>query len=499
MSKTISTELYQLIKSLSKVERRYFSIWVKKHKIKNEYSLLFKRIIQELISPESKLREMKISAQLKHRLFNYIMEALGEYNQLSMKKAKLYRQMLFVEILINKSLFNKAFQMVKSIKKEAEAYEWFSVLIEVSKIESILMKKIYGNKKFFSSSFREIYFQTLTCIEKERAILEYSIKYDLCIESVMATNRDINEGDVNKEPIIINLNQNFLNLFYCFYYNNMEKRAKLFFNNQYKESFALSKENVAYIERKRKQLKDNDFAVHEYALSIHLLMIDASLTGQVDEFYSAYKKLNAIFDANNELKQRQFPLIYIALFLFIENNTNTTFNISKIISDFQKELADYNGNDIPQERMLILYFNIVCVLIKNEFFKESITWINKIENYNLKVKIRPDIFACVRLFNLIAHFELKNYSLVYSLTNSYLYRLKNKKRFFQTELAILKFIKSNTLKNKIGLIDKLPVIEQQLIELSQQPNEKIIFSNFNFLLWVEHLKFNQNPNPANEF
>lgn len=133
--------LYQLIKSLTGSEKRYFKIFSKRHVIgeKNNYTLLF-----ELIEASKEYNEETIKATLKGKintqnfaveknyLYNLVIKSLNSFHRENGSDFGIRNLLLSAEIMINKSLFKQSLKILKKAKKIAEKHQKHYFLLEIN-------------------------------------------------------------------------------------------------------------------------------------------------------------------------------------------------------------------------------------------------------------------------------------------------------------------------------------------------------------------------------
>ncbi len=137
MSKTSSTELFDLIQSLSKGEKRYFKVHSSRHTIgeENKYVKLFDAICKQkvydekdLLANEKYVRQLPL---LKKRLYHSILKALEVYHtSIDAEVRKLLHQ---AEILYEKALYEQAKKILRSIKTICKENELLTYELEISR------------------------------------------------------------------------------------------------------------------------------------------------------------------------------------------------------------------------------------------------------------------------------------------------------------------------------------------------------------------------------
>ena len=142
MSNVASSNLHELIQSLTKPEKRYFKVFASRHVIgdENNYEKLFDAIAaQEVYDEAELLTKFKNEAFVnrfsisKNRLYNSILKSLDTYHANSSADAQIKRQIHAAEILYKKGLYNQSKRLFRSAKKQAEKHEKITSLIEISR------------------------------------------------------------------------------------------------------------------------------------------------------------------------------------------------------------------------------------------------------------------------------------------------------------------------------------------------------------------------------
>ena len=125
MPRTISEDVFHLIKSLTKPEKRYFKMYASTGNVKSNtiYVRLFDAIEQQKLYDEQKLLkkipDLKPSylSDTKNNLGELILESLQWYNSNKNVNARLRSLISNIEVLFTKGLFK---QCIKQIKKAKE-------------------------------------------------------------------------------------------------------------------------------------------------------------------------------------------------------------------------------------------------------------------------------------------------------------------------------------------------------------------------------------------
>jgi len=150
MSNKSSDNLYRLVKSMTKAEKRYFKVFSSRHIIgdSNNYQLLFTAIDAMAEYDEEKLlKKLKGKSFVsrfsisKNRLYNALLKSLDSFHSNSSINAQLQRQLHSIEILYNKSLYDQCMKLLQSAEKMATKHEKLTILAEIHRWEKRILEK----------------------------------------------------------------------------------------------------------------------------------------------------------------------------------------------------------------------------------------------------------------------------------------------------------------------------------------------------------------------
>ena len=133
---TPKTDLHQLIQSLTKSEKRYFSLFAKRHIIagENKYIKLFNCIKKQKKYDEVKVRQFfnysktytNLAAE-KGYLKELILKSLKQFHEKNFMDAILYDRLIQIEILYEKGLFDMGYELIDKSILMAEKHEKFLI------------------------------------------------------------------------------------------------------------------------------------------------------------------------------------------------------------------------------------------------------------------------------------------------------------------------------------------------------------------------------------
>src|SRR3990172_3171206 len=135
--KTPSQDLFLLIKSLSKTEKRYFKKFSDLHgKQDNQYLILFDAITkQKQFDEEALKKQFKGQAFLrqfpvaKNYLYSRILDALEFYHRDSSIHSSVRRNIYRAELLQKKGFYDQSMKLLRRAKVEANELDLFHALL----------------------------------------------------------------------------------------------------------------------------------------------------------------------------------------------------------------------------------------------------------------------------------------------------------------------------------------------------------------------------------
>lgn len=142
-----STELHQLIQSMSMSEKRHFKIHSSRHVIGkgNNYLKLFDAVASQKQYNEEKIREqfsgnsfIRHLPSEKHYLYDHVLEGLNSFHKEKTFLSRHANTLISIELLYNRGLFAQCSKLISRAKKEAYSLEKFSVLLIILRWETLI-------------------------------------------------------------------------------------------------------------------------------------------------------------------------------------------------------------------------------------------------------------------------------------------------------------------------------------------------------------------------
>ena len=178
--------LFNLIKSLNRSEKRYFKLFTKDKTIngKNNHHILFNLIDKMDVYDEELLKRklkkepkiLNFLASIKYQLYNSILRSMHIFHAQSSVEAELGEALHQIEFLRIKKLYDQALGVIKKAKVIAEERERFTYLMEFSFLEIEILREKLGIRKL-DGKIEQNYIDLQIIIDRYKNFSEYKFLY----------------------------------------------------------------------------------------------------------------------------------------------------------------------------------------------------------------------------------------------------------------------------------------------------------------------------------
>jgi len=503
MSNKVSDQLHQLIKSLTKGEKRYFKLYSSRHTIgeKNNYQIIFDAIDKQKTYDEDLiLKKFKNEAFVnkfsitKNRLYETILKSLDAFHANSSIEAQLKRQIHCAEILYKKSLYKQSAKQLRSAKKVAYKYEKHTSLLEIFMWEKLLIEKdnytstgpeelaeildqdqlILDKIKNYSQfwNIKSRLFQILHQQGRARSADELSRFKDIIDNTLLAS----------EDRALYFETQYLYNHIYSGYY---------FGAGDYPRSYDHLTKLVKHIEGNRDKFKEEPNIYFSVLTNIIYVGSQLEAYREVFEYLEKLRSLpeTLLLNTNEDLDIKLFSSTN-SIELTLYAITGQFDKGIELVPQIEEGFRIY-GEKINSVRRAYLEANIAILFFCNEDYNQALKWSNQLLN-NADIDKTLDIFCFTQIINLLIHLELGNKRLApYALKSAQRY-LQTRNRVYRFESVMLSFI-NQVLKSKSDkhLSELYVELAADLKELESDPFEKAAFEYFDFVSWVQSKIDNQ--------
>jgi len=457
-------ELFYLIKSLTKSEKRYFKIETQKSD-SAEYLTLFNAIDAQKSYNETAIKELfKEKAfitqltTIKNYLKLRVLQSLRNYHSKISAQAELRDILRNIEILFHKGLYTICESELKRAEKKAVNFQ-----------QNLLLFQIQDWKRKVHQAQFPLDFKTIrSIISTQKEVLNTSIEYTNLLLA-------------NTDPTHFSLTHKKTN-----YLQNKTLKTL----HTYKKHLSSKNESKAKqtIEGLIKEWEQNPELLKEY-FTTYFSAYNNYLS------YLTYKKMHKealvrILLLKQKIKDfssspTSAALIKETLHLYnieleIHRGLKDLHNTHEIITDIM-DFITTNKMLIPSNYWLSFRFQFAAIYFHKKDHKKALYWANNILN-NQNKKNRKDLITYTYWINLLIHYELRNGFALKHLIESIKKYIKKQKNIEFYEKLILKFM-SKTVESEIQ--DRKLHFNNLKNELKKHPIPKQVLDYIDFNEWIQ--------------
>jgi hypothetical protein len=489
-----SNELFDLIKSLTKSEKRFFKLQANLQSGEKNYLKLFDAIEAMEVYDEEAIKSMfgnekfiKHLPSEKNHLYKLILKSLRSFHSDHSISSVLRQEIKNVEILYKKALFGECNKFVSRAKKLAMEHEKFYYWFELISWEKQLLEEAYESGDF-DRDLDELIREETEVIEKLRNVAEYQILYSR-INFVFRRGgfaRNAAEKEVVDQIADYHLIKGKNTALsarassICYYIKGLCAAT----SRNYKESY------INFL--KVKQILDDNSMIRQdlanrYILTYQHLMyayIDSRNFDACDELIEQLRKLEGTpgFDTP-AASVKIFTTSYLVEIITLIRRGDFTQAV-KLVEVVVESLSRL-GEKVSKEQEVLFAYYIAYAWFGYGEYNKALFWINKVLNDN-EQHLRQDIYSFSRLMNLVIHYELGNYDLLEYIIKSTFRYLNKKEKDYEVENTILRHIRKLA---RTGDPSESKVQFQQMYNelqvVFERPEERVVLDYFDFNAWLQ--------------
>lgn len=488
-----SGELFKLIKSLSKSEKRFFKLSSSLQSGEKNYLKIFDYIEKQKEYDEDDLKEhfkkekfIRHLPSEKNHLYKLILKSLRSFYSEHSVSSLLKQEIKNVEILYQKALYRECEKFVARAKEIAKEYEKFYYWFELISWEKKLLEEAYESG-VFSINLDELVEEESMVIEKLRNLAEYQIIYskiNLLFRSggFARTPKERAEVDHIADYHLIKGKNTAISTraaSMCYYIKGLCAAT----NRQYTDAFEFF--------NKTRTILDNNPKIKEDSGQRYLMTLSYLCQCYIEnkDYVEAQNLISTIKELSEE---KGFASVDIEVKIFTQS-VNLEMKLYQAQGDFRKgfdriqyihEQQELLGDKINKEQEILFAYNNAYNCFGLGEYKKALTYINVVLNDN-ETNLRQDIYGFARIFNLILHYELENYDFLEYIIKSTNRFLSKYERSLQVESVLIKYLRK--LSKTMSANDKDNIFKElakEIHELMKLEDERVLMEYFNVEAWV---------------
>lgn len=489
-----SEELFDLIKSLTKSEKRFFKLSSSLQSGNKNYLKIFSAIDKQPEYDEEALKkEFKKETFIKHfpseknHLYKLILKSLRAYHSDNSVSSILKQEIKNIEILYMKSLYKECNKFLERAKKMAITHEKFYYLYELLSWEKVLLEEAYEEGEF-TVDLDKLIADEKHVIEKLRNLAAYHVLYSKINYLFRSGGYSRNDKDrkvveeISNHPLIKEKNTALSSraATICYFIQGFCAMA----NRDWKVS------KVKFIRVKeifdKNDLIKKDIPKRYIRALSNLVKCDTELCD--------YAEAKRLMDEMDHLKSvKGFNTLDVQLLIFKESKLaflklcqrqGRFHEGAEQIESIIDEIELYRGR-INKEQEIKFYYNFAYIYFGIGEYNKALFWINKVLNDN-ETNLRQDIYGYARVFNLVIHYELENKELLEYIIKSTHRYLNKRNRAYEIEGLMInsfkKLAKAYSPEQERKLMKKL---QPELDEVLKNDADRVILEYFDYSAWLK--------------
>lgn len=480
-----STQLHELIHSLSKAEQKAF-VMQYAHEENKITTQLFDYIRRQKVYDEKRLKQhfkgytfIKQLTSAKYYLYNNILRTLNRINTNTSNEGIINTYLQSIGILNSKKLYHHSLELIHRAYKRAKACELHLLVYESLSREEVTINYLWESENTLQRLVEIRHekkilitkIETLSIYQNIRAKIFSIIRNERFSKSDFAKHKlgeELNKIIKNHPPqcSLSHYNMHYALGIYHFHNSNFEACFK-----EFKSLFELIDEKKHINSDKENNSNYLNIAQNTLVAAIHLKRYDNFVVSLLEELKSKFRN-----DAKN------YPVV-LRLELAILIKTHHFDEATELVNENQKIIKQLDS----QEYYIIadFLFGAVQAYFWKKEYSKSIKWINRITVHQHK-NFPKDIYFYTRFIEILLHIELQNEDLVVSHIKSLLRLIEKEYEAFDLEKQILlylhKFVSTRHEKKQRNILE-------QLLLLSSDNKHKVAYNHllnyFDLTHWLK--------------
>jgi tetratricopeptide (TPR) repeat protein len=488
-----SNELFKLVKSLSKSEKRFFKLSSSLQTGDKNYLKIFDYIDKQESYDEEELKNYFKKERFiehlpseKNHLYKLILKSLRSFYSEHTVVSILTQELKNIEILYQKALYKECEKFVKKAKRIAVENEKFYYWFELISWEKKLFEEAFESGDF-GVDIDEVIAEEEMVISKLRNLAEYQILYSKINYIFRSGGFSRNEEEkkivdsITDYHLIKGKNTALSTraTTMCYYIKGLCSAT----NRNYQESLIFFLK-VRDILDKAPKIKESLSKRYVLTLS-HLLRcyMDSGDYTKATEIIHEIRSLESEKGfASTDIKIRIFSVSY-SFELMLNNLTGNFEKSIQMLPELNEQLI-LCEDKLNKEQKIIFKYHSAYAYFGIGDYKKALFYLNDILNDNEQF-LRQDLYNFARLLNLLVHYELENYEFLSYIIKSTNRFVNKTSKDYEIENYLMKQLRK--LIKPLSRIERLEIfgeMQSEVNELLKNPQEQVILEYFDLLAWV---------------
>ncbi|MGH2642835.1 MAG: hypothetical protein ACRDE2_02710 [Chitinophagaceae bacterium] len=491
MPNSVKDPLFSLIKSFSKAEKRQFklqsgrkedALFVRLFEVIDKSKAYNEKDIFENISD---LKKNQLS-NLKAHLYYHLLDTLRTLDRQKDIRIALRDQVDYAQVLYNKGLYQQSLRMLAKAKLQASEHQEIELKMQILEFEKLIEARHITRS--IENRAEQLSNESRLCIRQLNSLSKLSNLALNLYGMYLKLGHVRNEKEAvmlksffeNNLPEMNIRNMTFyekVNLFQAYsWYSYILQDFLMFYRYTQKwvdlfHEYPLQKQSdpALYIKALNNLLNAHFFNMNEEKFSLDLKELELFWKDNEENFNENTKTLAFVHTYTAKINKH-----------FLEGTFTEGL---KIVPEVMEQIKIHQLQ-LDTHRALVFYYKIACLYFGSGDNQKAIEYLNKI--INLKIgNLRADIQCFARILHLIAHYELKNYSLMEYLLKSVYHFLSKHKDMSLVMEEILKFLRTSNHLSAREIRPAFRHLKGHLELIAKNPYERRSFLYLDIISWLE--------------
>jgi hypothetical protein len=494
MPKQKTDDLIQLIKSLTRAEKRHFRLFVRRNQASEDILFLqlfdfldkHKEYDEAMILKKLPAIKKQQMSNLKAHLYKQLLISLRLLNTSHVHDIQIREMVDFAQVLYNKGLYRQSLDVLDKAKQRARFGKHHALHLEILDFE----KHIEGQyiTRSIEGRAEELSGETIALarmIDQVNQFSNLSLRlYGLYLRVGYVRNekdrRFVEEFFKSNLPLINFSRLDFLGrVYYCqsfVWYHYLTQD----FTNCYRHA------------QRWVDLFDNEPELREihaplYLKGLHNLLSALFNVLHHEKFVAVLEKLDCFAKETDITRSTNIEgLYYLYKYVHAINLHFMEGSFSeglKLIPELDR-LIESDRYNWDSHRVMVFYYRMACLYFGNSDFSNALHYLNLIINQK-NPDYRGDIQCFARILSLISHFELGNAQLVEYQVKSVYRFLAKMEELHAVQKEIFRFLRRTPRMRAQEMKKEFITLKAQLAPLQNDPYEKRPFLYLDIISWLE--------------
>ena len=486
--------VFQLIKSLTRSEKRHFRLFANRQG--SSEGLKFLQLFdafdaaahyndERVLAQVPAIKKAQL-ANLKANLYRQLLASLRMYHAGQNLDIQLREQVDYARVLYNRGLYQQSLRMLERVKTAAQQVGMSHIALQALDFEKLI------EAQYITRSLRgraqELSTEALVLVEhvsQQHVLSNLALRmYGFYLQIGHARNQqDFDRLTTFFRSALANVDMRKADFFERLYYY----QGHVWYHTITQNFPACYRYAQKWVDLFEQNPTIREQQTMLYLKGLHNLLIASYNLLYYSKFTQVLNTLEAF--ANNP-ERRSNPNIEMLLFLYIyTNRINAYFMRGRfseglgIVPPLLDKLAQFQ-QQLDPHRLMVFHYKIASLYFGSGDFNKAIEYLTKVIQFKDSA-LREDIQCFARILNLIAHYEAgRDESLDYQVKSVYRFLGKMDDQQ-QMQVAIFQFLRTLGTLNRQELKSAFVRLKDQLIVISSNPFERRPFMYLDIVSWLE--------------